>query len=155
MTEKSEQGGADDLTAWCLGELEAMLAEQVRLLRDDTPVKPEDRPAHIRRIKDLIVATRMLAVARGAMARAAWALERIAGERATRQARAMGRAASAGPVEQGDEHRADDHDLERRHAAIHARFAAMDSGADGRRAEAPDQSGPDARAGRVLAVAGA
>lgn len=153
MTGNSEQGGGD-LTAWSLQELEAMLAEQVRLLKADAPVKAEDRPAHIRRIKDLATTARCLATAKAAMARAAWSLERTARERTAREATDVRRAAPAGPVEQGDEHRADDHDLERRQAAINARFAAMAPGPHCGGAGRPG-SGGDERPGAVLAVAGA
>ncbi|MFN3816248.1 hypothetical protein [Brevundimonas sp.] len=151
MTERSEQSGAGDLTAWCLRELEEMLAEQVRLLRADTPVKPEDRPKHIRRIKDLTVATRMLAVAKGAMARAAGALDRVATERA---AMTPGRGGRADAAEHGDEHWANDHNLEQRQAAINARFAAMAPGPHGGGTER-DGLCRDERDGAVLAVAGA
>jgi hypothetical protein len=154
MTGKSAQAGAGDLTAWSLRELEAMLAEQVRLLKADAPVKPEDRPAHIRRIRDLATTARSLATAKAAMARAAWSLERIAGDRAARQARDRGRAAPAGPAEQGEHHRANDHDLERRQAAINAGFAAMAPGPHCGGAGRPG-SGSDEGAGGVLAVAGA
>ncbi len=151
MTGKSEQGGAGDLTAWSLRELEAMLAEQVRLLKADAPVKPEDRPRHIRMIRDLTSTARQLATAKAAMARAGWTLERVASQRA---AMTLKRGGGSEAVQQGDDHRADDHDLERRQAAIDAGFAAMARDADARRA-ARHGAGRDARADRVLAVAGA
>jgi hypothetical protein len=154
MTEKSEQGGAGDLTGWCLQELEAMLAEQVRLLKADAPVTPGDRPAHIRSIKELAMTARCLATAKAAMARAAWSLERTAGDRAARQARHMGRAAPSGPAKQGEPHRADDHNLEQRQAAINARFAAMAPGPHCGGAGRNGASG-DVRAGGLLSVAGA
>ena len=66
------------MTAWCLDELEAMLAGQVRLLKSQTPQTDEARPAYVRKLKDLIVAARMLAVAKAAMARAFQAVRRAA-----------------------------------------------------------------------------
>ena len=154
MTGNGEERGAGDVTAWCLDELEAMLAEQVRLLKQDAPVTPEDRPAHIRRIKDLATTARCLATAKAAMARAAWSLERTARDRAARQATDVRRAAPAGPVEQGENQRADDYNLEQRQAANNARFAAMAPGPHCGGAGRPG-GGRDDRAGAVLAVAGA
>ena len=49
MTGNSEDG-AGDLTAWSLGELEAMLAEQVRLLKSQTPQTDEARPAYVSKL---------------------------------------------------------------------------------------------------------
>ena len=151
MTEISEDG-AGDVTAWCLDELEAMLAEQVRLLKSQTPQTDEERPPYVRKLKDLIVAARMLAVAKAAMARALQAVRRAAN---AEDDQAVSRAVRAGLKQEREEFRADEHNIEQRQAAIHARFAAVDRQADGRRAEGADQSGGDDRAGRVLAVAGA
>lgn len=151
MTGKTEEGGAGDLTAWSLGELEAMLAEQVRLLKGQKPDGDEARAAYIRKLKDLIVAARMLAVAKAAMARATAAVLRATGDE---DDRAVSRAVRAGLKQERDEHRADDHDLEQRQAVINARFAAMDLEPDGRGAQRHEPR-PDVRAGAVLAVAGA
>ncbi|MFN4295885.1 MAG: hypothetical protein ACK4FB_03520 [Brevundimonas sp.] len=152
MTGKSEDGGAVDLTAWSLGELEAMLAEQVRLLKDQKPKTDEQRPAYVRRLKDLIVAARMLAVAKAAMARATAAVLRAVSDG---DDQAISRAVRAGLKQERDEFRADDHDLERRQAAINARFAAMAAEADAERAGRTDDAGRGDGAGALLGGAGA
>jgi hypothetical protein len=151
MTGNSEEGGAGDVTAWCLDELEAMLAEQVRLLKSQTPTTDEQRPPYIRRLKDLIVAARMLAVARAAMARALQAVRRAAN---AEDDQAVSRAVRAGLKQEGDGFRVNEHNLEQRQAAINARFAAMAPGPHCRGAERHG-AGRDERAGGVLAGAGA
>ncbi len=151
MTGKTEESGTGDVTAWCLDELEAMLAEQVRLLKSQKPKTDEERPTYVRRLKDLIVAARMLAVAKASMARAVQAVRRAA---SAGDDQAVSRAVRAGLKQEGDEFRANDHDLERRQAAINARFAAMAPGPHCGGAGRPG-SGGDERPGAVLAVAGA
>ena len=150
MTGNSEDG-AGDLTAWSLGELEAMLAEQVRLLKSQTPQTDEARPAYVRKLKDLIVAARMLAVAKAAMARAFQAVRRAAN---AQDDQAVSRAVRAGLKQEREEFRADEHNIEQRQAAINARFAAMAPGPHCSGAERHG-AGRDDRAGAVLAGAGA
>ncbi|WP_292106746.1 hypothetical protein [Brevundimonas sp.] len=151
MTGKTEESGAGDVTSWCLDELEAMLAEQVRLLKSQKPKTDEERPPYVRRLKDLIVAARMLAVAKASMARATAAVLRAVH---AEDDQAVSRAVRAGLQDKRGGFRADDHNLEQRQAAINAGFAAM--------ALEPDASGAgrhgarrDDRAGAVVAVAGA
>ena len=151
MTGNSEENGAGDVTAWCLDELEAMLAEQVRLLKSQTPQTDEARPAYVRKLKDLIVAARMLAVAKAAMARAFQAVRRAAN---AEDDQAVSRAVRAGLKQEREEFRADEHNIEQRQAAINARFAAMAPGPHCSGAERHG-AGRDDRAGAVLAGAGA
>ena len=151
MTGNSEENGAGDVTAWCLDELEAMLAEQVRLLKSQTPQTDEARPAYVRKLKDLIVAARMLAVAKAAMARALQAVRRAAN---AEDDQAVSRAVRAGLKQERDGFRVNEHNIEQRQAVINAGFAAMAPRPDGSGAEQHGARGHD-RAGGVLAVAGA
>lgn len=151
MTGKTQESGAGDVTSWCLDELEAMLAEQVRLLKSQKPKTDEERPPYVRRLKDLIVAARMLAVAKTSMARATAAVLRAV---SNEDDQAVSRAVRAGLKQERDEFRANDHNLEQRQAAINAGFLAMAPGPHCSGAGRPG-SGSDGRAGGVLAVAGA
>lgn len=147
MTENSDDARGD-LTAWSLGELEVMLAEQVRLLKQEKPQTPEARRAHVRSIIDLICAARQMAMAKTAKARAQSALAKAVRDMRARQPQ------GAQAREDRDDIPADDHDLEQRQAFVDARLAAMAGPAPEDRARG-DGPGDERGGGAALGPAGA